>query len=144
MLFNSLIYLLFSSSVTLRRDYFIQFNSIAILALQYSITLHIISLIMCSGDISPPPENTPYFPSPRPPNSLHSFSYEVDWGLRRGEKGRGGRGGGPAGPRRGPSPLVSWEVFFIYIILQGGGVTAYFQFIYNRPGFHIFRRGSQV
>ena len=47
-----LINYLFSSSVTLRRDYFIQFNRIAILALQYSITLHIISLIMCSGDIS--------------------------------------------------------------------------------------------
>ena len=47
-----LINYLFSSSVTFRRDYFIQFNRIAILALQYSITLHIISLLMCSGDIS--------------------------------------------------------------------------------------------
>ena len=47
-----LINYLFSSSVTFRRDYFIQFNRIAILALQYSITLHIISLLMCSDDIS--------------------------------------------------------------------------------------------
>ena len=47
-----LINYLFSSSVTFRRDYFIQFNRIAILALQYSITLHIISLLMCNGDIS--------------------------------------------------------------------------------------------
>ena len=51
MLFNSLIYLLFSSSVTLRRDYIIHFNIIAILALEYSITLQIISLLMCSGNI---------------------------------------------------------------------------------------------
>ena len=48
----SLINYLFSSSVTFRRDNLIQFNRIAILALQYSITLHIISLLMCSGDIS--------------------------------------------------------------------------------------------
>ena len=47
-----LINYLFSSSVTFRRDYFIQFNRIAILALQYSITLHVISLLMCSGYIS--------------------------------------------------------------------------------------------
>ena len=46
MLFNSLIYLLFLSSVTLIRDTSIHFNIIAILALQYSITLHIISLLM--------------------------------------------------------------------------------------------------
>ena len=46
-----LINYLFSSSV-LRRDYFIQFNRIAILALKYSITLHIKSLLMCSGNIS--------------------------------------------------------------------------------------------
>ena len=47
-----LINYLFSSSVTFRRDYFIQFNRIAILALQYSITLHIKSFLMCSGNIS--------------------------------------------------------------------------------------------
>lgn len=52
MLFNSLIYLLFSSSVTLRRDCSILFNRIAILALQYSIVLHIISLFMCNKGIS--------------------------------------------------------------------------------------------
>ena len=52
MLFNSLIYLLFSSSVTLRRDLSIIFNIIAILALQYSIVLHIISLFMCNKGIS--------------------------------------------------------------------------------------------
>ena len=52
MLFNSLIYLLFSSSVTLRRDLSILFNRIAILALQYSIVLHIISLFMCNKGIS--------------------------------------------------------------------------------------------
>ena len=46
-----LINYLFSSSVTFRRDYFIQFNRIAILALQYSITLHIKSFLMCSGNI---------------------------------------------------------------------------------------------
>ena len=46
MLFNSLIYLLFLSSVTLIRDTSIHFNIIAILALQYSITLHIISLLI--------------------------------------------------------------------------------------------------
>jgi len=47
-----LINYLFSSSVTFRRNDFIQFNRIAILALQYSITLHIKSFLMCSGDIS--------------------------------------------------------------------------------------------
>ena len=47
-----LINYLFSSSVTFRRDYFIQFNRIAILALQYSIVLHIISLFMCNKGIS--------------------------------------------------------------------------------------------
>ena len=52
MLFNNLVFLLFSSSVTLRRDFLIIFNKIAILGSQYSITLHIISLLMCSGDIS--------------------------------------------------------------------------------------------
>ena len=52
MLFNSLIYLLFSNSVTLRRDLSIFFNRIAILALQYSIVLHIISLFMCNKGIS--------------------------------------------------------------------------------------------
>ena len=52
MLFNSLIYLLFSSSLKLRRDYIIHFNRIAILALQYSIILHIISLLMCICNIS--------------------------------------------------------------------------------------------
>ena len=52
MLFNSLIYLLFSSSVTLRRDISIHFNRIAILALQYSIILHITSLFMCNKGIS--------------------------------------------------------------------------------------------
>ena len=52
MKFYSIIYLLFSSSVTLRRDFLIIFNRITILALQYSITLHTISLLMCSGDIS--------------------------------------------------------------------------------------------
>ena len=46
-----LINYLFSSSVLIL-DYFILFNRIAILALQYSITLHVISLLMCSGDIS--------------------------------------------------------------------------------------------
>ena len=47
-----LINYLFSSSVIFRLDYFIQFNRIAILALQYSITLHIKSFLMCSGNIS--------------------------------------------------------------------------------------------
>ena len=51
MLDISIINYLFSSSV-LRRDFFILFNRIAILALQYSITLHVISLLMCSGYIS--------------------------------------------------------------------------------------------
>ena len=46
MLFNSLIYLLFSNSVTLIRDLSVHFNKIAILVLQYSITLHIISLLI--------------------------------------------------------------------------------------------------
>ena len=52
MTYMFLINYLFSSSVTFRRDYFIQFNRIAILALQYSITLHIKSYLMCSGNIS--------------------------------------------------------------------------------------------
>ena len=52
MLFNSLVSLLFSNSVTLRRDISILFNRIAILALQYSIILHIISFFMCNKGIS--------------------------------------------------------------------------------------------
>lgn len=52
MLFNSLLYLLFSNSVTLRRDLSIQFNRNVILVLQYSIVLHIISLSMSSKGIS--------------------------------------------------------------------------------------------
>ena len=51
MLFNNLVFLLFSSSVTLRRDFLIIFNRIAILGLQYSIPLHIISLLMCSSEV---------------------------------------------------------------------------------------------
>lgn len=46
MLFNSLISLLFSNSVTLRRDLSIFFNRIAILALTYSILHHILSLVI--------------------------------------------------------------------------------------------------
>lgn len=52
MLFNSLVYLLFSNSVTLRRDLSILFNRIVIVSLQYSIILHILSLFMCNKGIS--------------------------------------------------------------------------------------------
>ena len=52
MLFNSLVSLLFSNSVTLRRDLSILFNRIAIVSLQYSIILHILSLYMCNKGIS--------------------------------------------------------------------------------------------
>ena len=52
MLFNSLVSLLFSNSVTLRRDLSILFNRIAILALQYSIVLHMLSFFLCSKGIN--------------------------------------------------------------------------------------------
>jgi NADH-ubiquinone oxidoreductase chain 2 len=52
MLFNSLIYLLFSNSVTNRRDLSIVFNRIAILALLYSIILDIMNLYICGKGIS--------------------------------------------------------------------------------------------
>ena len=78
-----LINYLFSSSVTFRRDYFIQFNRIAILALQYSITLHIKSFLMCSGNIS-----------------LHG-GFHVS------------SGGSLSGPRRFQPPQVAAETIFI-------------------------------